>query len=476
MGTVHAKADEHFKETPDFAQKQTIRELPEKEQIKEVDLEGIQARVDKINVDGLARTKNDIVEDCIRELFKATDFQDVLLKAHRARVKLDELGCFKNISVFIDTSKGPKSTADGLEVTFNVKEHKRLTGGVSTQVGNNEGALLVGMRAPNLFGRGEKVQVEYSYGSKKTTNFNVAFIKPIRGRHRSSFTTSVFQQHSEWPPSSYKLLERGVLLDYGFHSTSLLKHNLQWEGNVRDLSVLSRSASFDVREQSGVSLKSALRHVLSVDLRDDIIFPTSGGLFKLTSEVAGLGGDVGFCKNEFFIQSNYSLMDDVVVQGSLSAGYLTPLSSGHKKIGAADAFYLGGPLSLRGFRPRGCGPRSADGDALGARCFWSVGVHLFAPLPFRGGSSKGGLADLFRTHLFLNAGNVLANLDIAGKSGDRDLRDTLLTNLRLSYGLGIALRLGNMARLEVNYCFPHHYDKNDQTQPGVQFGIGVQFL
>lgn len=75
------------------------------------------------------------------------------------------------------------------QVTFNVKEHKRLTGGVSTQVGNNEGALLIGLRAPNLFGRGERVQVEYSHGSKRTSNFNVAFIKPFRGKHRPTYVT-----------------------------------------------------------------------------------------------------------------------------------------------------------------------------------------------------------------------------------------------------------------------------------------------
>lgn len=64
---------------------------------------------------------------------------------------------------------------------------KRITGGVTTHVGNNEGALLVGMRTPNLFGRGERVQMEYSHGSKKTTNFNVAFIKPFRGTYRPMY-------------------------------------------------------------------------------------------------------------------------------------------------------------------------------------------------------------------------------------------------------------------------------------------------
>lgn len=96
---------------------------------------------------------------------------------------METLYCFRNISIYVDTSKGPKSTENGLEVTFNVKELRRVVGGVTTQVGNNEGALIVGLRAPNIFGRGERVQVEYSYGSAKSDNFNIAFIKPFVGKH-----------------------------------------------------------------------------------------------------------------------------------------------------------------------------------------------------------------------------------------------------------------------------------------------------
>lgn len=92
------------------------------------------AHVERIHVEGLGRTKDDIIQDAVRDLFTATDFQDVLVKAHRVsereqfcsvnvevlflqvRVKLDSLGCFRNIAIFIDTAKGPKATADGLEV------------------------------------------------------------------------------------------------------------------------------------------------------------------------------------------------------------------------------------------------------------------------------------------------------------------------------------------------------------------------
>lgn len=48
------------------------------------------------------------------------------------------------------------------------------------------------------------------------------------------------------------------------------------------------------------------------------------------------------------------------------------------------------------------------GDYLGGEAYWAGGLHLYTPLPFRPG--RGGFGDLFRTHFFLNAGN-LCNLN-----------------------------------------------------------------
>jgi len=68
------------------------------------------------------------------------------------------------------------------QVTFHVHELKRIVGGVHTLVGNNEGSLVVQMRMPNLFGRGEKLQTEYSFGTKKTSGLNISITKPFQGR------------------------------------------------------------------------------------------------------------------------------------------------------------------------------------------------------------------------------------------------------------------------------------------------------
>ena len=80
----------------------------------------MQARVDKIHIDGLSRTKQDIIKSQIKELFRAQDFQDVIVNAYNTKGKLESLGCFKSIGVYIDTSQGPNATPDGVEVSENM--------------------------------------------------------------------------------------------------------------------------------------------------------------------------------------------------------------------------------------------------------------------------------------------------------------------------------------------------------------------
>lgn len=50
------------------------------------------------------------------DLFGAQDFEDVIRRSYKVKQKLESLGCFKNIGIYIDTSQGPHATPDGVEV------------------------------------------------------------------------------------------------------------------------------------------------------------------------------------------------------------------------------------------------------------------------------------------------------------------------------------------------------------------------
>jgi len=69
--------------------------------------------------------------------------------------------------------------------------------------------------------------------------------------------------------------------------------------------------------------------------------------------------------------------------------------------------------------------------ALGADAYWCSALHLYTPLPFRPG--KGSFGEYFRTHFFVNAGNLTAmdrrkqceHQAVSSILVDRDIPDTM---------------------------------------------------
>ncbi|XP_045621493.1 sorting and assembly machinery component 50 homolog A isoform X2 [Procambarus clarkii] len=428
----------------------------------------LKAHVQRVHVDGLARTKDDIVINTVRDVFSAQDFQSVILKIHEARTRLSNLGCFKDVGVYIDTYDGPDALEDGIEVTFEVRELKSWGAKANTSIGNNEGSVSTGGMLKNIFGRGEELSCEYSHGTKKSSSFFITFTKPFHNEASTVFTSSVYQQGAEAPWSGYKELDRGLLLTLAFNSAASVQQKLVLDGAWRHITCLSRSTAFAVREQAGHSLKSALRHELFVDRRDDLVFPTDGVAFTIKNELAGLGGDIGFLKNELDLQVNVPLPKELVIQGSLQAGHLLPLRN-NKTHCITDRFVLGGPMNVRGFEMAGIGPHS-DGCSLGAEMFWAAAIHAYSPLPLL---NRGSISDKFRLHAFVNTGNI----------GDFVLTDdykrnlqVLVRDMRLSYGAGLAMSLGGFARVELNYCIPLLLQRGDRPNQGLQFGVAVSYL
>ena len=54
-----------------------------------------------------------------------------------------------------------------------------------------QGSLMTGMKLPNLAGRGERLQADYTYGTKKSSSFNIGIFKPLRGIFRSNLSGAV---------------------------------------------------------------------------------------------------------------------------------------------------------------------------------------------------------------------------------------------------------------------------------------------
>lgn len=243
-------------------------------------------------------------------------------------------------------------------------------------------------------------------------------------------TTRAFQQVScSKRLSSFNETNRGVSVTAAGGGPATLDYSLVW----REISDPTRLASKAVRHHLGHSLKSAVTYTLSGDERDRAVRPTRGHLWRLRSELAGLGADpmmTRFFKQEAEVQAALTLARGVTLAASGKLGALIPLGRGGSK-GAtdspkgaeagsciADRFFLGGVGSLRGFETHGAGPSderrppaepeaaSAEGynarDALGGD-FLAAG---FVAVQLEPSFQK--LRDLgIYAHVFANAGTCV---------------------------------------------------------------------
>ncbi|KAG9329031.1 hypothetical protein JZ751_008362 [Albula glossodonta] len=303
MGTVHARSlDPLPMQGPELGVHTDEVELVEVEpQTKQEILENKDVVVQHVHVDGLGRTKEDFLTYEIADVFHAKNLIDVMKKSHEARQKLLRLGIFRQVEVVIDTAQGEDALPNGLDITFEVTELRRMTGSYNTMVGNNEGSMVLGIKLPNFLGRAEKLTFQFSYGTKETS-YGLSFFKPQAGNFDRNFSVNLYKVTGQFPWSSLRETDRGVSTEFNFPIWKT-NHTLKWEGVWRELGCLARTASFAVREESGHSLKSSLSHAMVIDTRNSAILPKRGAMLKINQELAGYtGGDASFLKEDFELQ------------------------------------------------------------------------------------------------------------------------------------------------------------------------------
>jgi hypothetical protein len=122
-----------------------------------------QAHCARVNVNGIRRTKDDYVGEQMSSIFSATTFESLLINVEQLRTRLLQLGCFREVLVIIDKAQGVATGkacasdaslvgnvctfADAIEghsydVTYVTEEHRSMSGGINTAVGQNEGSLV----------------------------------------------------------------------------------------------------------------------------------------------------------------------------------------------------------------------------------------------------------------------------------------------------------------------------------------------
>ncbi|KAJ1825730.1 hypothetical protein LPJ56_002535 [Coemansia sp. RSA 2599] len=429
-----------------------------------VDISKHGAHINRFSISGISRIRRGFLSDLLEPVFQSQTIKEAVDETREAAGKLRALGMAKAVLVEMDRS-GEKEGA--LDVHFHCQDGSRYIIKTGVDVGDSEGTASVTGRVNNIWGGGESFEANYSRGSKTQAAFQGTLSAPLDADPRKRLEATANQAIvANRPYSSHDELRRTLGVAYK-HETFGGMHELGYSLSWRDICNLGTHASPSLRRDAGHSLKSSVGYTFLRDSRDSATVPTCGSYARVGAEFAGIGGDVQFGKSHFEVQSNESLGRGYVLSSSVHGGLLWGA-----RTSISDRFFLGGNTSVRGFEHRGIGPRDGE-DSIGGDVFYAAGVSLLTPLPYV-------KTDALKGHLWANAGQcALLDSRGLGKPGSSPgmtgevLR--FLTSPSASVGLGLVYR-HSLVRVELSCCLPIVATTTDRPKPGMNFGLGFQFL
>lgn len=322
-------------------------------------------------------------------------------------------------------------------------------------------AAAVGLKTPNIFGRGETGRIEASLGCLTSCTYQgLALFRSFFNKALGdvAIIASAFRSWTPLPWRGLKSTSFGANLAIVAQPKSWWQQTVKIEALVRQLMPLHNSIDFNARSECGFSVKTSLSHVIEIDTRNDRQLPSSGMYLQCGQEVASSawGGNSDFAK--FFLASSlhYKIFDSVSLALGGRIGMVRPLWD-KLTLQSLDSFCFENKMLCRGFDSKQLGHYDFQHQSAN---LLAISAKLNLPFPFLRQQSY--LQKNCQTFLFCDAGGVTVG---------SNARPTL-TNANA--GVGLAMRLGSFGRAELlllRSMFP-----SEKASARLQFGFGIDFL
>ncbi len=415
--------------------------------------------VERIEITGNVRTEDGVIR---REMLLVEGDLFSTSRLRRSRQRIVDLGFFDKVDMTNERGSAP----DRAVVKIAVRE--RATGDLSIGVGyTTDGGVVtdLGVRERNLLGRGQELGLSLEIGADRD-QATLSFTEPyFLGRDLSAGFDLYRSSQDLQDESSYDLDSTGVALRVGYRLAEHLSQRWTYRLEESDVDDVGDTASLAVRGEEGKTTVSSIGHTLLHDLRNSRIDPTEGHSARVRNVGAGIGGDRRYLRNEIRVDYYRPLAENWILGAVLEGGHIHSFGDPTR---LSERYFLGG-ASLRGFEPRGVGPRDGE-DALGGDWFYRGTVQLIFPV---GLPNELGVSGRLYTD-FGTVGGIGSITEFLRESRSTEESELLHeSSLRVSTGFGLSLStpLGPMT---LSWSRPVAKEEFDKTET-FRFGIGTRF-
>ncbi|XP_049850858.1 uncharacterized protein LOC126324045 [Schistocerca gregaria] len=395
-------------------------------------------------------------------------YQDIDAFYNKLKLVLNDLralGCQTNDFKFeLDVSK--KSLLESLTTAPSrcvlksiIRKKNQLEMKVNVSNEGHKAAVQASINLKNYFGGYETISGSYMTTSGKS-RYNFDFQKmllnyPVGERSIHFRVTNLVHDYSK--VSSF--IEHQILISPSYQ---MGRHQFGYEAAFKNTDIMPESDEC-ITFEGGSHLKSSIYYNWIKDTRDSRLIPTKGSRIVLSTELAGLIGDVYHVKGEVNSNINYKLSSTCAFHLIARAGTLKSLFGTTSKI--SDRFSFSETNPFYGFRYYGVGPRLGRGHYRGDH-YWTLAMH-FTYRMFEHAASS-----IF-ARSFCQIGSCFGTTQDQGmcnwlsRSGGCDL-------IRASVGLGVSAKFA-FAQLDLLYSIPLLFSSRDQPKRWY-FGICADFL
>ena len=428
--------------------------------------EGARVYVERININGNSRTRDDVIRREMR-LVEGDAFNKVLLSRSERSVR--GLNYFSGVEIV----ENPGTDDDQTIIDVNVREMP--TGELSFGVGYSSAedfTTQLSVSERNFLGRGQRLRLNLGV-SNQVQRYNIGFTEPYFLNRDVSAGFSLFDTQSEYDFQSGLTLEEsgfGVSLGFPLSEDGRLSLFANFVNDKLSNTAGTGRIPYDLDKQE-------FGYYYAIDKRDDYINPTDGWNINFGQDIAGPAGDTSYLRTRASANFFEELAEGWVLHLRGTLGIINDYKGG--LIRYSDRFFRGG-RDFRGFERGGVGPREVSysingeatyGQSLGANRYFIGTAQVSLPL---GLSKESGM----RANLFVDFG-ALGETDESNsapcqngqKVNCRVIEDDLA--FRATTGLSFAWR-SPFGPVRFDFAEPLAKEDYDQTR-FFRFTIGSSF-
>jgi len=414
---------------------------------------GRRVYVRRINIGGNTRTRDEVIRREMRQLEGA--FFDAS-RIQLSKQRIDRTQYFKDVNV--ETAPVAAAT-DQVDVNFTVEE--KPTGAILLGAGFSSVEKLIvsgSVSQQNVFGSGKSITVNVNSGKVNQT-YALSYLNPYYTIDGVSQGFDVYKRDTDASTLSIgayvtRTLGGGVRFGYPLSETESLSFGVTAESVKLETFANSPISYINFVNQFGNQYRYVAGTVgIGSDTRDSAILTTRGAVSRTALELAG--GDLQYYRLNVSYQWFRPLTRTVTLALNGDLGYANGF--GEKAVPFFKNYYVGGPGSVRGYRPFSIGPQDTDGNSLGGTRKVVGSAEVLFPVP--GAQQEKSL----RLAGFLDAGQVFGEGEKFSVS-------------EIRYSLGVALSwISPFGPLKLSIAEPLNEKKGIDQVQRLQFTFGTAF-